>query len=32
MSGPADIYQFNLPKSGRPTDATFAESWYPVVV
>jgi N-acetyl-anhydromuramyl-L-alanine amidase AmpD len=29
MSGTADGYQFNLPKSGRPTDATFSESWYP---
>lgn len=31
MSGPADAYQINLPKSGRPSDATFPESWYPGV-
>lgn len=29
MSGLADNYQFNLPKSGRPVDAMFSESWYP---
>lgn len=31
MSGPAGNYQFNLPKSGRPIDTSFPESWYPGV-
>lgn len=31
MSGPADSYHFKLPKTGRPVDASFPESWYPGV-